>query len=357
MQLDFFDQKAVSHYPSTRYQGSKRKLIPALSAIFSQHKFSTAIDLFSGSGSVTYLLRTLGKSVTSNDYLKYNANTASLFLSEVSDLDILNSKRELPSMLNDQPHKEGFAVRKNYSNIFFTDAENTQIDYFCKNVQSASAVVQKLLIYAVGQALLKKRPYNLFHRANLAMRLSDVERSFGNKVTWETSIEAHAIKTLNEISKLSLQTFVTGSAMSENTNNLEYFPSNVDLIYLDPPYIPAKGKAIDYADFYGFLDGLLDYGLFEKPNIEIPHRPVLQSPSAWCTPKTARIELLEILKKWKNSLVIMSYRGDGAFSPEDILSCFSLLGRNATVECLGTYKYALAHSIRSNEILIISPPA
>ena len=32
----------------------------------------------------------------------------------------------------------------------------------------------------VGRALLMKRPYNLFHRANLSMHLQDVKRSFGN---------------------------------------------------------------------------------------------------------------------------------------------------------------------------------
>jgi hypothetical protein len=36
---------------------------------------------------------------------------------------------------------------------------------------------------ALCQACLAKRPYNLFHRANLYMRTQDVERSFGNKTT------------------------------------------------------------------------------------------------------------------------------------------------------------------------------
>lgn len=357
MQQDFFDKTRTTYYPSTRYQGSKRKLLPSLADVFSKHEFSTAIDLFSGSGSVSYLLRTLGKSVTSNDYLKYNANTASVFLSDVHPEQINNAKRELHSILNDKPVDDCFAVRENFSNIFFKDDENKQIDYFCKNITSASIQTQKLLIYAVGQALLKKRPYNLFHRANLSMRLSDVERSFGNKVTWETSIETHATKALHEISKLSLTESPTGFAMSENTSNLDNLPKAVDMLYLDPPYIPAKGKAIDYADFYGFLDGLIDYKLFENPQINVPHRPIVKTASAWTNEHSAKQELEKILEKWKESLIILSYRADGAFSPNDILSSFHAVGRTASLESLGSYKYALAHSSESTEILIISEPA
>ncbi|NUQ07011.1 MAG: hypothetical protein HUU31_24225 [Anaerolineae bacterium] len=33
--------------------------------------------------------------------------------------------------------------------------------------------------------------YNLFHRANLYMRTAKVERTFGNKVTWDTPFETH----------------------------------------------------------------------------------------------------------------------------------------------------------------------
>jgi len=356
MQHDLFYTKQIKYYPSTRYQGSKRKLLPALAEIFQSHDFNTAIDLFSGSGSVAYLLRTLQKSVTANDYLKYNANTADLFLSKITGTEIVEAKRALPDLLHERPAVEQSAVRENFSNIFFTDEENRQIDYFCQNIFAVGPNIKKLLVYSVGQALLKKRPYNLFHRANLGMRLSDVERSFGNKVTWETPIEAHACKALDEIAKLSLEELPPGQVENISTEQLDLLPADVDMVYLDPPYIPVKGKAIDYADFYGFLDGLLDYELFKTPQLDAPHRPLLRKKSAWTASSTAQIELQNILGKWRNSLVVLSYRGDGAFSPEQILFTFETAGRKATLQCLGTYKYALANSKESNEILIISPP-
>jgi DNA adenine methylase len=53
-------------YPPTRYMGSKNKLLTEIWAVASQFEFDTAIDLFSGSGAVGYMLKSHGKTVLSN---------------------------------------------------------------------------------------------------------------------------------------------------------------------------------------------------------------------------------------------------------------------------------------------------
>src|SRR5216684_882656 len=58
--------------PSTRYQGSKLKLLTWIWKNIRDLKFHTALDAFGGTGSVAYLLKTHGKAVTYNDYLKFN---------------------------------------------------------------------------------------------------------------------------------------------------------------------------------------------------------------------------------------------------------------------------------------------
>ena len=188
------------------------------------------------------------------------------------------------------------------------------------------------------------------------MRLSDVERSFGNKVTWEKSIQSHATKAIHELASLGLQDTCEGYTYVENSTSLHNFPNKFDLVYLDPPYIPSKGKSIDYADFYGFLDGLINYKLFETPSSSAPHRPIYSISSAWEAPKSASEELLAILKKWSSSNIVMSYRGDGALSPNDIVAIFDKVGRDAVVSSLGKYKYALSASSESDEIIITAPP-
>jgi len=62
---------SVNDFPRLRYMGSKYRLVPHLTDVFSQLGGTTALDAFSGSGIVSYLLKALGYEVTSNDFLTF----------------------------------------------------------------------------------------------------------------------------------------------------------------------------------------------------------------------------------------------------------------------------------------------
>ena len=68
-------------FPSTRYQGSKRKMLPFLESTLAPFAPCTALDLYSGTSSVSLLLRAMGCHVIANDYTLYNHTTAKLLLS------------------------------------------------------------------------------------------------------------------------------------------------------------------------------------------------------------------------------------------------------------------------------------
>ncbi len=59
-------------FPSTRFQGSKRKIIPWIFNVIKDLKFNTVLDGFGGTASVSYLFKKMGKAVTYNDNLKFN---------------------------------------------------------------------------------------------------------------------------------------------------------------------------------------------------------------------------------------------------------------------------------------------
>ena len=80
-QLNLFTDLFLPRFPSTRYQGSKRKILPELAQAFRSLEFTSVLDLFSGSGMVTLLLRHLAKQVDSNDFQLYNQTTARVLLS------------------------------------------------------------------------------------------------------------------------------------------------------------------------------------------------------------------------------------------------------------------------------------
>ena len=61
--------KQILKFPSTRYMGSKNKLLPYIRDITKRFKYETALDLFSGSCVVSYLFKAEGKTVISSDYM------------------------------------------------------------------------------------------------------------------------------------------------------------------------------------------------------------------------------------------------------------------------------------------------
>ena len=348
----------LPRFPSTRYQGSKRKILSELERIFSEIEFNTVLDLYSGSGMVSLLLRHLGKRVDSNDYQLFNQVTARLFLQGTagffsgSDVD-----GRIWKTLSTSSERPGDLVSSGYGNIFFTDSENSQIDSFCNHLNQASGLERDLWIYAVGQALLKKRPYNLFHRANLNMRQRDVKRSFGNAVTWETSIQEHALKAVGE-----LRTFPFGARakpsriFGENTVDLERLPDDYDLIYLDPPYLNSRSVGVDYSDFYGFLEGLCDYSLFAQGDEKYPHKPIARKHTNWANADTALEELSAICAKWNSSVLVLSYRSDGLPTPEETKEVLSCRGRRVEVHSTGEYKYVLSTTRTNEELFLVSFP-
>lgn len=351
-------QEHFPHFPSTRYQGSKRKVLPALSQAFAKLDFTSVLDLYSGSGMVSLLLRHLNKTVDSNDCLLFNQVTARLFLRlQGSFLSSLHYELGLPELLENTNPKHKHLVQDSYRDIFFTDQENAEIDRFSQNVGSCNELERDLYVYAVGQALMKKRPYNLFHRANLSMRKRDVKRSFGNAVTWETSILEHSLKAITELKKFPfLPDARSGKVFGVNTIDLTPLPASYDLVYLDPPYLNSKGVGVDYSDFYGFLDGLCDYQLFGRGDEGYPHRPMPKQKSNWLKVPTALDELDSICKKWASSILFLSYRSDGLPTPQQTREVLSQRGRKVEIHSCGEYKYALSTTNTNEELFLISLP-
>ncbi|MBD3353455.1 MAG: DNA methyltransferase, partial [Candidatus Lokiarchaeota archaeon] len=57
---------------STRYRGSKTKIIPYIWNIVKDLNFESVLDCFGGTGSVSYLFKKKHKQVLYNDHLRFN---------------------------------------------------------------------------------------------------------------------------------------------------------------------------------------------------------------------------------------------------------------------------------------------
>ena len=69
-------------YPTTRYQGSKRRYTDKLFHNLSQLNYDSVLDVFGGTGTMSYGFKRLGKQVTFNDILSSNYHVGPLLFSE-----------------------------------------------------------------------------------------------------------------------------------------------------------------------------------------------------------------------------------------------------------------------------------
>lgn len=120
----------------------------------------------------------MGKRTIFNDYLKFNYLTGKAL---IENRDITLIDKDINFLL--QRHRTityNSFVQDIFSGIYYTDEENAWIDMFLSNwinldnVYSENVATYKKAIAftAFSQSALKKRPFNLFHRANLYIRLN-----------------------------------------------------------------------------------------------------------------------------------------------------------------------------------------
>jgi adenine-specific DNA-methyltransferase len=342
--------------PKTRYQGSKRKIAKELFSVFKEFSGQKALDLFSGSGTVSLLMRLNGITVHANDGLKFNSICSSVLLRKVgTKFDYNEMIVILKDCLQNKIDNNRNLIEKNYQGIFYTDDENCELDRFCQNIISVDPEFREVLLYSMGQAMLMKRPYNLFHRANLIMRTKDVERSFGNIKTWNTSFFNHCQKIIKSLADFPEFANTENHIISTiNTRSLDEFSESYDLVYLDPPYLSGAGRPTKYDNFYHFLDGLCDYNKFQEFDDSYDHRPILDLQSRWNNKKESVKEIHEILEKWNKQTIVLSYRDDGFPDIETIYEIFKYHGRSNITNIKLEYKYALSHSKTTSEIVLVS---
>jgi adenine-specific DNA methylase len=181
--------------------------------------------------------------------------------------------------------------------------------------------------------------------------MADVERSFGNKTTWDVPFEEHFRHFVLEANTAVFDSGVTCRSIS--CDALETL-GEYDLVYIDPPYVNQKGVGVDYLGFYHFLEGLIDYSNWkEKIDYRKKHRPLKGIKQDWTNRKINRNAFEKLFQKYANSILVVSYRSDGIPSEQELIDLLSQVKRNVRSFHFGEYKYVLSTNGNSGEILLI----
>ena len=344
--------------PNTRYQGSKKKIINKIyDLIITYFKPTHILDLFGGSAICSLYFQMNNIKTTYNDILKFNSINANGILE--NDLNNIPSEEEIKMIFktSNTINYKSF-IYDTFKDIYYTDDENKLLDIFRENIKyysNENITKKNIMYYFIFQSLISKRPYNLFHRKNLSIRTADVKRNFGNKVTWEKTFIVHMLKFRKELIKLYAQKKIIAIG---NTNiiNMSYnkipddIISDIDTIYIDPPYFKKDCKDSQYFDNYHFLEGFISESWDASIDFSTKHLKL----------KTSNDNVIEnadkmfdnIIDKYGNKNLVISYNTE-AFPKVSNIETKLKKKYSKVITTHIDYKYALSKT-KSQEVLILA---
>ena len=281
------------HFPDTRYMGSKRKLLPALNDIFARLKFTSALDAFSGTASVAYLLKQRGKRVHTNDYLKFN-HLITKALIENSRVRL--SEWEVDELVEKNADADDFIARE-FSGLYFSKSECRWLDSISHNIGFLDGEHKKALaLAALCRACIKKRPRGIF--TYTGMRYDDGRKDL------KTSLAEHFREAVHSFNDAVFNNGVNNAAY--NSDIMRFERTDYDLVYLDPPYFSLKSDN-EYSRRYHFLEGLVSYWSHVQIDYGTKTKKIERVDSPFTHRKRVVGALSELFDRYRRSQLVVSY--------------------------------------------------
>jgi len=251
--------------------------------------------------------------------------------------------------------KDGF-VTQVFDGLYFKPEENRWLDGVMEKISEKESKAEKaVLLYCLFQACLSKRPYNLFHRANLNIRYSEQPVSFGNRATWEKSFGEHMLLAYSEL--IRGRKLISNPITVLPCGSVDNLGSDFDIVYMDPPYFNAHRHTESYLTRYHFLEGLARFE--EWPNL-IDQESKIRGfseriePEEWHSKSEFESSLFSAISNFSESTVVLSYVADAYPDEKQITEHFRGTFRQTKV-FRQEYQRSLSTRTRT-ELLFIGKP-
>jgi len=318
-------------YPSTRFMGSKEKLLPYIKDVANQFQFNTAMDLFSGSGVVGYLFKTMGKQVFSNDYMAMSSTFTKAMIENNSQT---LTEKEIDKLFLNNPNASRF-VQDTYANLYYSDADNAVIDLVRSNIKKIKNNQKRAVaMSALIRACLKKRARGIFTytglryddgRADLRMSMEEQIRNatqLVNAAVFDNGQENHARH---------------GDAMTTRFK--------ADLVYIDPPYYSPLSDN-EYVRRYHFVEGLAR----NWEGVDMQWHTKTRKFKSYPTPFSSRVGAADafdkLFSRLRDSILLVSYSSNSLPNREEIISMMSKYKKHVEVIDID-YRYSFANQKNS----------
>jgi len=255
IQNSLFDEEQYLDikFPLPQYLGSKY-IHKDWIARWIPDDVNVVLDAFSGSQSIAFLCKQLGKSVISNDFLTFNSQIGKALIENKQeilteeDINILFSENSDPSKYN--------LMEQLYTDLFFSIEETSFLDAFRSNIRFLNNEYKKAMAFSIiNRAMTRKVTMGHFAHTQALAYASDPNRIKRNR-SLVTPLKVLFKDLLVEYNNAVFDN--NKECVSYNQNVLELLPklSNVDLAYFDPPYCDSHA---DYQSFYHLLETYTNY--------------------------------------------------------------------------------------------------
>lgn len=327
----------VEKFPSTRYMGSKNKLLREIWAAASQFQFDTAIDLFSGSGVVGYMFKSQGKAVVSNDYMNMSYTFSK---ATIENNNIVLPESEALSLLEPRELSDGF-VEKTFKGLYFCDEDNRLIDIIRANIKKVRNPYKRAIaMSSLIRSCIKKRPRGIFtyvgHRYDDGRK--DLQMSFQDQF-------------LEAVSVINDSVFDNGQKnVARNGDSMTLRPRKTGLVYIDPPYYSLHSDN-EYVRRYHFVEGLAR----DWQGVEIQDHTITKKFKSYPTPFSSRKGAANafdmLFKRFRKSVLIVSYSSNSLPTLDEMVAIMAKYKRYVEVIPVD-YKYSFgnhAHKVGGNK--------
>lgn len=304
-------------YPTTRFMGSKNKLLKEIWAVASQFRFDTAIDLFSGSGVVSYLFKSQGKCVVSNDYM---AMSAMFTKAMVENNSIVLSNDEALRLLVPSAGSDSF-VSSTFEGLYYSDEDNRLIDTVRTNIPKIRNLHKRAIaMSALIRACLKKRPRGIF--TYVGHRYDDGRKDLA------MTFEAQFLEAVESINAAVFDNGMLNKARHGDAMTLQ--PKVKGLVYIDPPYYSPLSDN-EYVRRYHFVEGLAR----NWQGVEIQAHTVTKKFRSYPTPFSSRkgaAEAFDLLfARFRESVLLVSYSSNSLPTQDEMVAMMAKHKRHVEV--------------------------
>ena len=294
----------AQQYPRFRIMGSKHRLLPWIHSVLRGIPFDSALDAFSGSGCVAYLLKAMGKRVTASDFMHFSSTLASALVANPGRrLDASTTE----ALIRYDPHHLHF-IERTFKGIFFEPVDLRFLDRVWWNLKQLDDTRRDLALTALIRSCLKRQPRGVFTVAG------DPEHHKDGRRDLHLSVREHFFE---QVERLNAVPFDSGRPCHATHSDVYAVEGEFDLVYLDPPYVPRSDDNC-YMKRYHFLEGLSCYWQGQRIMKDTKVRKIEKPYTPFSYRREATDAFSRLFQRFSRSTIALSYSSNG-FPDLDVL--------------------------------------